>query len=75
MLVTNEPVDQVWEITGWSSSRLQESYHHYGGIYRLYPNSIKKIRNMSTSKDHLLVIDGLVDWVWEISGWSSTLSA
>ena len=37
----------VWEIIGWSS-RLQEIYRSFRGIYRIYSNLIKENRRMLT---------------------------
>ena len=37
----------LWDITGWSS-RLQENFWSFRGIYRMYPDSIKKNQSMST---------------------------
>ena len=38
----------VWEIIGWSSSRLRRITDHFRGISRIYPNLIKENRRMST---------------------------
>ena len=37
----------VWETTAWSW-RLQENYRSFRAIYRIYPNSMKENRSMST---------------------------
>ena len=64
----------VWEITGWSS-RLQETDHSRGS-YRLYPNSIKENRRMSTCNQLDLQAPGsqpimsknLPDhWLWSLN--------
>ena len=59
----------VWEITCWSSWRLQEDYRLFGRIYRIY--LWKWVKAKPEDVEEPVISSRWSGWIWEITGWSS----